>query len=139
MKGENKVLYAAWERDFHQMVGEWAGDCSLPNMNRLLYLPDLLTLLLALSQDERLSADQRAACEIRSERTLGGLEDLPQSFVSASVLEGDLAKVLHELKSLLPNIPTEVWREHWQHAADLPSLLESLSPDDPKQKIGANC
>lgn len=139
MSAENKALYATWERDFQQMVGVWAGDCSLPNMNRLLYLPDLLALLLALSHDQRLSADQRAACALRSERTLNGLEDLPQNFVSAGVLEGDLAKVLRELKSLLPNIPTEVWREHWQNAADLPNLLETLSPDDPNQKIGANC
>jgi len=116
--------YQNWYDTFYQRVAVWTGDCSVGAADVILQVPDLLKLVIHLSQDPRTPTNSQAALAHSAQRVLAGLDFLPANDTAIIPLLGDALHLAQTLQDHYPQLSPAAIADHW--TGDLAQTLHYL-------------
>lgn len=115
--------------NLRRTVRIWAGgEQSRANQFADLILagPDLFMLLVRLSQDERVSRNDRARLAGAAAYFVNPLDLVPELILGPAGLVDDIALSAYVLHEVLENTDPTVVREHWEGSADILDLIRQI-------------
>lgn len=121
------AAYENWYGEYSWRVNDWIADCAVNDTAMIiLELPDLLHLLVCLSADDRLTAEQRARVSKTANGVLRGIEYLPTDQQGVLGLISDALKIARTLEPLLPELDPAALREGWGGDWEVTALVRYL-------------
>ncbi|NJL93465.1 MAG: hypothetical protein HC915_06905 [Anaerolineae bacterium] len=105
--------------------GHWEMDCTVGHTADLYHLlPNVLRATCCLAEDPAVPTKVRPQLETLLNKTIKGVEYLPDDYTGVLALVSDGVRLAHGLAPLLPEIPTEAQAAAWP-LADL-TLAEAV-------------
>lgn len=120
------TAFDTWYDQYHRRIYDWTGDCSVRSAEVVLMLPDLVHLLLDLSQDSHVPPETRALFHQTAQEVMRGVDYLPQGVVGTVGLIEDAVRVAKQLQPALPSLPPETIHTYWQGERPLPEAVDYL-------------
>lgn len=118
--------FETWYNQYHRRIYDWTGDCSVRSAEVVLMLPDLVHLMLDLSQDCRVPQETKRVFHQTAQDIMRGVDYLPQGVIGTVGLIEDAIRVAKQIQTLLPTLSPETIDEHWQGERPLPEAVHYL-------------